>query len=265
MSALPVNPRFLGIGGCLKALLVGLTGSFKELPRFSLCPLLLVIWLPLWLILPPLATLGLRSLKEHKPIRVLGSGALLRLLSLELIYLLTLYVIYMVVSALQAQAFTTYLTAVAAHPVVQIGTSEQLAYARKVQFLWQGAFFIYALLLFVQVCLTNLSLSSLSLGQCLKLTFSSLLKNLPGLLLLLIIAILVFTGIEHYFATLKIAAIRGQLEATLSTLFPYAFILLRLYLAYAWVTALALCSSAALGYFNLQVRASDKDRFNPAA
>ena len=261
MSAFLPFPRFIGIGGSLKALLTGLTGSCSELPRFSVSPLLLVLWLPLIALLPPLAMLMLVKLQAKQGqrsfyLKAMGSAPYLSLLSAELLYFIFLYLIYAGVGFFTQQALADYLQTAAEHQVLQIGTPEQLAYAQHVVRYWQCA---GGAVCFVLYFIASLSLSAL-LGahgvQSLQLACLSLIKNLPALLLLILIAITVGSLIEHYFASVKIAALQGRFHDEFVTLFPYVFIVLRLYVLHALALALCLSAAAAAGVLHLSVKRS---------
>ncbi|MBO8415639.1 MAG: hypothetical protein IAB19_04575 [Proteobacteria bacterium] len=246
-------PRFIGIGGALSALLAGLSGSFKELPKFFLCPLTFIAVIPAGLLLPPVYALfmyaaALRFKGQQCSLRALLSLHLSSVIVLELFYLAALFLLGAGADALINSYLQDYLAAAAAHQVVQIGTAEQLAYAKQVILTLQCSGGLW--LLFTGFIFCVCACMALKLRAAAAAALGVFFKNLPAFLLLLLITVLAFTFLERSFADFKIEYLKGgALTGAYGFNWSWIFILVRLYLLQAVISALMLAAGAGAGLF----------------
>lgn len=248
-------PRFIGIGGSLSALISGLIGSSKELPKFFLCPLTFIAVIPAGLIVPPVYALfmyaaALRFKGQQSTLRSLLSTHLRPVFVLEVLYIIAIVVLGKGSDALLNSYFQDYLAAASSHQVLQIGTHEQLTYAKQVILTLQCTGGLWMLLLAFIFCLC--AVWSLGLRPALGPALGTFIKNLPSILVLLLIAVLAFTFLERCFADYKIEYLReGMQTGVYGMNLAWLFILVRLYLLQVFITALMLSAGAGAGIFKL--------------
>lgn len=271
MAAAP-SPRFIGIGGSLSALVTGLTGFSRELPWFLLIPPVLIITLPAALLLPGVYALFMYSaagrFRRDSTLSCCSFCRFFRsqlkthvaaLLLTELLYLVFLYLLVTAVLTLQQQALDTYLAAAAAHQVVQVGTPEQLNYARTVLLTLQGSGAVYLLGFAFLLCFFAARAQSQYEESPLSAAFRAFFKNLPSFLTLVLLALIAFSMIEQSFAALKVEHLRSLWAGGSSnTWYLYFYMLLRLYVCHALLTAFMAAAGGACGIFSLQLHRGEE-------
>ncbi len=256
-------PRFLGIGGFLQTLRAGICGSCKELPRYFIFPPLFIVWLPMMLLCPTVASLWLlKGRAQHQgrefALTAYLKARLLSWLSAELIYLVVLFFLLKILFDVIAVALGEYLAAAASHQALQIGTPEQLKYANTVIICLQSGAAVLCLLLYLFfssgfILAGRISGKSFGAGNCAILSVRALLKNLPGVLFTALLFILIFTFTERLFAAVKIGQLSQPSDNLWGLCYPYIFILLRLYLCYALLMSLLLSAAAAFGILDFKL------------
>ncbi len=248
----------------MSALLSGLTGICRDLPWFLLIPPVLIIALPAAVLLPGVYALfmysaaGRRRQGESAP--ALGTQLKTHAAALfltELLYILFLYLLWTALSVLLQQALDTYLAAAAAHQVRQIGTPEQLSYARMVLLSLQGAGAVYLLgfAFIMNLCCALYLNSAAPYTTALR----AWLKNLPAFLTLILLACLAFAQIEQSFAAEKMEHLKELWSGgSAEPWYLWGYMLLRLYVCQALLTACMLAAGAACGSISLKFKKTEE-------
>lgn len=262
-----------GIGGPLLCLVSGLTGWHPKISWAILCPIWCVLCVPLTLLFPPLlpifvlfalqrfwrksAQLPL-SAAALSPVQLrfaglhLGSILCSRrrlLMGLVILYYLIAFAGGRILDGAMQAALELYIAQAQAHRALQIATPEQLNYSNAVV--------SYIAIYLVVMVLTIIAIFATTIVACLStkdnsalrvLTFESqptavftlLLKNLPGLVMILALMYGVIMTVERYYAHLRVIAVDAMVLGNEYFDPSIWFLLLRVYLIYAFFISIVL-------------------------
>ncbi len=269
------GPRFIGVGGFLKALIMGLTGSCAQLPKFFLCPLLFFLWLPLTLCCPPAAVWILErgrrknlisssaaSFSSLEPTAAERSsfGAFKTLLLSAALYLAAAALI---LGLLQRAEQGVLADAAAAAQTGGQSLQQLLAAMGRQLFFYQlCAAAAGTVLIFVIGALTFAQLHGQTFGTALSSALKALGKNIPGLGCIILLFWVLTLVIENTFAGLKVASLSEPGAFWWQPYYTWAFLALRVYLLQALCVTLLLTAGGVFGLFNLSVQrqAGDSSR-----
>lgn len=258
------TPISTGIGGPLWSFVSGLTGYSPSLPFWALCPLwgLLVpviafcpVLLPMWL------TQCLKFYASKHPERVphaaeisnlnISGGVFANLgvlLAGTMIYYMVGGIMFYWASVMVNEALYAYLEAAKHSQVLQIATPEQLQYSDTVVRAASMVIGVMVLLLTVMFAVTIAALlrpffDVVELKQrpsVLRYGLIVILKNLPGIVMLMALMYAVFMVVERWYAHLRIEALEAMIQGLPYFDVSWIFIILRLYLTNAFFMALCL-------------------------
>lgn len=262
-----------GIGGPLLCLVSGLTGWHPKISWAILCPIWCVLCVPLTLLFPPflpifvlfalqrfwrksaqlplsaaaLSPVQLRFAGLHLG-AILGSRRRL-LMGLVILYYLIAFTGGRILDGAMQAALELYIAQAQAHRALQIATLEQLNYSNSVV--------SYIAIYLVVMVLTIIAIFATTIVACLctkdnsalrVLTFESqptavftlLLKNLPGLVMILALMYGVIMTVERYYAHLRVIAVEAMVLGNEYFDPSIWFLLLRGYLIYAFFISIVL-------------------------
>ncbi len=238
------SPGFCGVGGPLFCLFTGLTGKSDSFVRFSLCPLFAPLFLLLTLICPPLLALVVfRSFEKKRGINVVTlferfkEHAPYYLLATVLWWAFIYFGVQLMIWR-QGILFEIYAEKARAHRVLQLATPEQLEYSRGLMLMFSiaGALFLAALAVIFNYVISK----TMHQKQALIFALKGFLVNAPGYLLLIAVALCVFTMTERYYATLVMRNLEAIINGTDGFNPGLLFIVIRLWLGGGFVIALCL-------------------------
>lgn len=241
-----------GVGGPFYSLIAGLTGYAKHQKMAVITPLISPVTLVVCLLCPPLYAWFfhrgcLSSLPEKPAFRPLSEdlrASLGALLMGTLAWWVALIVAYMVVNYRMDIMLIAYEDAARAHQALQIGTPEQLDYSQGVV---QTISIAGLVLLMVLGLILNFAFAALhGMTSPAAAAFKAFAVNLPGYLLLAVIAVVVFAVIERYFAVLKLRYLEAYILNREEFDPAIPFILLRLYAGSVFMVAMAMMGVIAL-------------------
>lgn len=241
-----------GVGGPFYSLIAGLTGYAKHQRMAVITPLISPLTLLVCLLCPPLYAWFfhrgcISTLEGRAPLPPLAlelRAHLGALLMGTLAWWLALIAAYMAVTYRMDVMLIAYQDAAKAHQALQIGTPEQLEYSQGVTqtISIAGLVLVLVLALIMNFCFAALENMQDALPQALK-AFG---VNLPGYLLLAVVAVVVFAVIERYFAVLKLRYLEAYILGREEFDPAIPFIVLRIYAGNVVMVALAMMGVIAL-------------------
>lgn len=167
------------------------------------------------------------------------------LVVMTVIYYVALVLIFMLSSHFIDEAMARYVIAAQQSQVLQIATAEQLAYSNSVVNIITCAGAAVILLLCLSFALVfamalKFQVHSAQVHSYLKLAFSAILKNLPGLGVLCAMLYALFIIIERYYSHLRMIALEAIVLGQDYFDPSLAFMALRCYVIYAFALSFAL-------------------------
>lgn len=241
-----------GVGGPFYSMLAGLTGYAKHQKMSVITPILAPITLLVCVLSPTLyawffyrgCVLKQAIIKPYRSLFDEFRSSLGMLLMGSLFWWICLVGAYFIVTYRMDVMLIAYEDAARAHQVLQIGTPEQLEYSKGVTQTLSIAGLVLLLMLYLIMNVTFAFFHGLQ--DPILAALKAFAVNLPGYLLLAVVAVVVFAVIERYFAVLKLRYLEAYILEREEFDPAIAFIILRLYAGSVFMVAGAMMGVIAL-------------------